>query len=122
MGEVLSAARVRRLQPDVLPAVHPWVHGDAAALSRVSARVSGAERALYRRCVDPGIGLSTAHGLFDMVTEVRQDRWSESVGSGRARMADPVAASYGELPDHAGCHGRDLSLFERGEGICLTLT
>ena len=53
VGQVLRAAGVRRLQPDVLPAVHGRVPRDAAALPRVSAGVPGAERALDGRRVDP---------------------------------------------------------------------
>ena len=52
--EDLRGHRLRRLQPDVLPAVHPGLHGDAAALPPVSGdrRVAGAERAVHGRRVD----------------------------------------------------------------------
>ena len=44
---------LRRLQPDVLPAVRAGLSGHAAALSRVSRRVSGAQRDVVGRGVDP---------------------------------------------------------------------
>ena len=40
---------VRRLQPDVLPAVHPRLHRHAAPVPRLSRRVPGAERPVVRR-------------------------------------------------------------------------
>ena len=40
LGEVRRADRLRRIQPDVLPAVHPGLSGHAAALSRLSAENS----------------------------------------------------------------------------------
>ena len=43
---------LRRLQPDVLPAVHPRLSRHAAALSRVPAGVPGAERDVDGRRVD----------------------------------------------------------------------
>ena len=48
-----GAAGLRRLQPDVLPAVHRRLPGHAAPLSRVPAGVPGAERAVDGRRVDP---------------------------------------------------------------------
>ena len=39
-GQALGADRLRRLQPDVLPAVRAGLPGDAAAVLRVSAGVS----------------------------------------------------------------------------------
>ena len=43
-GKVSRDSRLRRIQPDVLPAVHPRLPGHAAPVSRVSGRVPGAER------------------------------------------------------------------------------
>ncbi len=51
--------RLRRIQPDLLPAVHSRLSGHAAPLSRLCAGVSGAERACRRpapRCL--GLGIS----------------------------------------------------------------
>ena len=44
LGQVLRPAGVRRIQPDLLPAVHRWLSGPAAPLSRLCAGVPGAER------------------------------------------------------------------------------
>ena len=52
LAKFSAAGRVRRLQPDVLPAVHPRLHGHAAPLSRLSVGrrdVAGAERAVDAR-------------------------------------------------------------------------
>ena len=56
LAKVGRGDHLRRLQPDLLPAVHPRLPRHAAALSRVSAGVSGAERAVVGRRVDPGVG------------------------------------------------------------------
>ena len=53
LGEVRGADRLHRLQPDVLPAVHRRLPRHAAPLSRVSARVPGAERPVQRGRLDP---------------------------------------------------------------------
>ena len=47
-AQAVGAARFRRLQPDVLPAVHSGLPGHAAPLLRISAGVPGAERAVDR--------------------------------------------------------------------------
>ena len=53
-GEAVCARRLRRLQPDVLSAVRAGLPGNAAAVLRIPARVSGAERDVDGRGVDPG--------------------------------------------------------------------
>ena len=54
LGQGRGAPRLRRLQPDVLPAVHPRLPRHAAPVSRVSAGVPGAQRAVVGRRVDAG--------------------------------------------------------------------
>ena len=56
-AKVAAAAGLRRLQPDLLPAVRRRLPRHAAALSRLSARVPGIERALVGGRLDPGGGL-----------------------------------------------------------------
>ncbi len=41
MGTFFCSGRLRRIQPDVLSAVSPRLHGYAAAISRISRRVPG---------------------------------------------------------------------------------
>ena len=53
-AKVAAVHRVRRLQPDVLPAVHRRLPRHAAPLSRVPARVPGAERDVVGGRLDPG--------------------------------------------------------------------
>ena len=72
---------LRRLQPDVLPAVHPRLPRHAAALSRLSAGVSGAERAVVGRRVDPRRRLPDPDGLPGLVAAVRQDRRARTRGA-----------------------------------------
>ena len=48
-GKLSALTDLRRLQPDVLPAVRPRLPGDAPALPRVPARVPGAQRHVHGR-------------------------------------------------------------------------
>ena len=107
---------LRRLQPDVLPAVHPRLHGHAAALSRVPAGVSGAERDVDGRGVDPGRRLC---------------RSRSSTSSGRSRGARSPAPIRGapiglewetaspppieNFPRHTGGDAAGLRLRQRRE-------
>ena len=93
---------LRRLQPDVLPAVHPRLPRHAAPLSRVSAGVPGAERAVVGRRVDPRRRLPDPDGLPDVVAALRPARRLESVGRRRPRVDDDVAAADRELRGDAG--------------------
>ena len=77
---------LRRLQPDVLPAVHPRLPRHAAPLSRVPAGVPGAERAVVGRRVDPRRRLPAAARLSDLVAALRRASPAESVGRRRARV------------------------------------
>jgi hypothetical protein len=72
VGEALGAGDLPGLQPDVLPAVHSRVPGDAAALPHLSGRVPGAARALHRGRFGAGGGLSDAHDLLHLVAALRQ--------------------------------------------------
>ena len=63
LAQARGAARLRRLQPDVLPAVHPRLPGHAAAVPHVSAGVPGAERPVVGGRLDPGRRLPAAADL-----------------------------------------------------------
>src|SRR5712671_6247934 len=82
-----------RLQPYVLPAIHPRVSGDAAALSRVSGRVPGAERAVDGRRVSVGGRVPAADGVPGVVFEIRKERGAESMEVDRAGMDDAIASA-----------------------------
>ncbi len=69
--EDLRDYRVPRLQPYVLPAVHPRLHGDAASVSCLPARVPGLQRSLISRSVRSSHRLPAPIYLSHMVTEVR---------------------------------------------------
>ena len=92
---------VRRIQPDVLPAIHSGLSGNAAPLSQLSARVSGAERHVDRGRIDSGAGLSLADDLSDVVHRVRQSRGQESVARHWPGMDDGFAAVDGKFPRDA---------------------
>ena len=100
MGEAERAAGVRRVQPDVLPAVHPGLPGHAAALRDVSAGVPGVQRAVDRRCHDPRRGLRVPDGLSALVAEIRA-RSRETIrstsrdSSGRRRLRRRRSISIG---------------------------
>ena len=97
LGQALGPARLRRVQPDVLPAVHPRLPRHAPALLRVSARVPGAERHVDGRGVDPRRRLRPAAGLPAPLAPVRPEGRPESLGRDRAGMADVLAAAGREL-------------------------
>ena len=98
-GSRSSARRhhLRRLQPDVLPAVRPRLSRHAAALPRLSGGVPGAERAVVGRRVDSRRRLSDSDGLSDVVAALRPGRRLESVGRRRPRVDDDVAAADREF-------------------------
>ena len=75
--------------------------GHAAALSRVSRRVPGAERAVVGGRVDPRRRLPDPHDLSHLVAASRAARAGEPVGRDRSRVADLVAAAAREFPRHA---------------------
>ena len=81
VGQVLGADRLRRLQPDVLPAVHRRLPGDAAPLSRVSGRVPGAERR-----VDAGASILSVGYMLPMIY------FAWSIFFGEKSPADPWGA------------------------------
>ena len=104
LAKISAGDHLRRLQPDVLPAVHPRLPRHAAPLSRVSAGVPGAERAVVGRRVDPRRRLPAADGLPDLVAALRPHRRLESVGRRRPRVDDDVAAADREFRGDADRH------------------
>ena len=87
------AAGLRRLQPDVLPAVHPRLPGHAAALSHVSAGVAGAERHVDRWRLGAGHRLPAADDLPDLVALQGRARRRQPVARHRPGVDDAVAAA-----------------------------
>ena len=73
LGQAVGPAGFRRVQPHVLPPVHSGLSGNAPAVLRVSARVSGVERPVLGGGLDPGGWLPAAAGLFCVVAEVRRE-------------------------------------------------
>ena len=91
LGQALGAAGVRRVQPDVLPAVRARLPGDAPAVLPVPARVPGAQRDVHGRGVDPRGRLRPAADLPDALALVRARRRPEPVGRLGPGVADVVA-------------------------------
>src|SRR6185312_5846843 len=106
--EDLGHYHFRRLQSDVLPAVHPRLYGHAEAVRGVSAGIPDAECALVRWRFDSRIGISDSVLLSSVVAEVRPDRSGESVGRHGARMADRFTTARRELRGHSGGHSGSL--------------
>ena len=79
-GKLSALTDLRRLQPDVLPAVRPRLPGHAAAVLRVSARVPGAQRDVDGRGVDPGGRLRPAAGLSAALALGRAGRRARTRG------------------------------------------
>ena len=90
LAKISAGDHLRRLQPDVLPAVHPRLPRHAAPLPRLSAGVPGAERAVVGGRVDPRRRLPDSDGLPDVVAALRpaspaRTRGARSASSGRRR-------------------------------------
>ena len=91
----LGAAGVRRLQPDVLPAVHPRLPRHAAPLLVLPAGVPGAQRAVDGRRLDPGRRLSscrssTSSGRCATASEPATTRGARSAWSGTPPSPPPT--------------------------------
>ncbi len=123
LREDLRGHRLRRLQPDVLPAVHPGLHGDAAALPPVPGdrRVAGAERAVHGRRVDSRGRRHPAGALSHLLVVQGAGRRAESLGREGPRVGDGVAAADGELRGDADRDPAGLRLHQRGRA-CLRST
>ncbi len=81
-AHAVGAGDLRRVQPDVLPAVSAWVPRDAAALPHLSGRSSRCCNVLSTaRGVDPGGRLFAAAGLPALVAAVRAGKRSRIRGS-----------------------------------------
>ena len=119
LGQALGPDGLRRLQPDVLPAVRPGLPGDAAAVLRVSARVPGAERDVDGRGVDPGGRLRAAAGLPVALAAARRRTRARTRGAPRAWSGRPPrrrrsTTSTRPRRDHG---ARTPILPKRAEGI-----
>ena len=93
-GPAGGGDRIPRLQPDVLPPVHPGLPRDAAPLLAVSAGISGAERALDRRR-PPFSRLGTFLPMVYFLWSMRygKDCARQSLGSFRPGVDDHFAAA-----------------------------
>ena len=76
------------LQPDFLPAVHPRLSRDAAALPRLSGRIPGSAHPVDRRCLDPGGGLRHPLVYFIWSLKYGEIAAGQPLGRRRPRMAD----------------------------------
>src|SRR5438105_5192310 len=97
MGPARRDHHLLWLHPDVLAAVRARLSRHAAAISPVRSGVSGAERDVDGRRVDPGGGIRDAVVLFAVVVSVWPHCGAESVDGDDAGMADPVAAAAGQF-------------------------
>ncbi len=110
LGQVVGAAGFRRLQHDVLPAVHSRLHGFAAPLPCLSAGIPGAERTLDGGRFDPGCGLRLADDLFRVVAALRRGCRPQSLERGRTGVDDVVAAADPQLRRDPDCDLGSLRL------------
>src|SRR5438093_845309 len=110
LGAARGAHHLHRLQPDLLPAVHPRLPRHAAALPRLSRGVPSAERDVDGRRVHPGRRLPAADDLPPLVAALRRERGRQPVGRDRPRVADAVAAAARQLRNRPGGHRRALRL------------
>ena len=95
--EAVGDPDLRRLQPDLLPAVPARLHGHAAPLRLVPRRVPGAQRDVFGRREHPGLRLPAAGALLRLVAVVRQEGRAQPLGRGGPRVAGAVAASGAQL-------------------------
>ena len=73
-GKLAALHHLYRIQSNLLSAVHPGLHGHAAALLAIFARIPGAQRALHGGRIDPGGRLPATDGVFLVVDALREDR------------------------------------------------
>ena len=118
--EALGDDHLRRLQPDLLPPVHPRLPGHAAPLLGLPAGVPGAQRAVHRRRLDPRRRLPAAADLLPLVAQVRTEGRRQPVGRRRPGVGDHLAAADRELRRDAGGDLRPLRLLESGGSRWLT--
>ena len=110
--------RVRRLQPDVLPAVRARLPGHAAPLSRVSGGVPGAERAVDGRRVRSSRSATCCRRLLPHLLALQGRAGAgQSVGREGPRVDDPVAAADVQLRRGPGRDRAGLQL-QAGDGRC----
>ena len=91
--QVERRAGLRRLQSHFLSAVSAGLHGHAAPLPRLSAGVSGAQRAVDRGRLDSGGGLPHADDLFRLEPAIWQGCGTESLSRRRTGMDDRFSAA-----------------------------
>ncbi len=101
LGAVCGDPDVLRLQLHLLPAVHHGLCRHAAAISCLSAGVSGLPRDVDDGRDRAGRRLSAAAALSRLVRLPRQAGRGQSVGRERPRMGDDVAAAAEELRSQA---------------------
>src|SRR5262249_22708820 len=103
-GKSFGGARVRRVQPDLRSAVHPWIHGHAAPVPRVPRRVPGAERRLDAWRDNSRRRLSAAVHVLAVVPEEGRRRAGKSVGREGAGVGAhavaPATLHLRERPRH----------------------
>ena len=104
VGALRGAGRLRRVQPDVLPAVFGGLHGDAPALRGLRARVPGAERDEHGRGLHPRARDADADDLLHLVHAVRARGVREPVAAAGAGVAHAEPAADGKLRGYAGRH------------------
>ena len=92
-GRFQRARDLRRFQPDVPAAVCCRLSGHAAPVSRLSAGVSGVQRALDRGRFDSRVRHVDTGDLLRLVHALRQACGGESVALAGTRMAHAVAAA-----------------------------
>ena len=75
------------------PAVHPGLPRNAAAISRVSGGVSGAERHVDGGRIDSGRGIPGADGVSDLVAAIWKSSRRQSVEGNGPGVAHSLAAA-----------------------------
>jgi cytochrome c oxidase subunit 1 len=108
--EALGADRLRRLQPDVLPAVRHGLHGHAASLPKLSGRVADLARAVDRGATVLGVGYLLPLCYFLYSLKFGPEGGQQPVERRRSRVGDDVAAADTQLRGDAGRRPRGLRL------------
>ena len=124
-AKTVGGDRLRRLQPDVLPAVHPRLHGDAAPLPRSTRRSTAWQVLNVLSSAGASILAVGAHPAGDLPDLLVRSRgrppgripW----GANGPRVGDGVAAADRELRGHADRDRAGLRLHQRGRA-CLRST
>ena len=120
-AKIAAMHHLRRVQPDVLPAVHPGLPGDAAALPEYPPEFQVLNVMSTAGASILGVGYLLPFVYLLVVAAVRQGGGPQPVGRDRAWSGDDLAAADGQLRRDAGGDPAAVRLFAERRPECLVV-